>query len=264
MYVIVTAGGDVTPQQPLYQAARGGRKAMMDVAGRPMVQWVIDALGSAAAVHHIIVVGLPLETDLVCAVPLTLLPDTGSMLSNIRAGAIEALRQDPDASHAIFCAGDLPALRTEAVDWLICQVGDLSQDLYFTLVERSVMEAQFPRAQFQYTRLKDLQVRSGQLHCFRLKAALEETPLWKRLVESRKASLRQASILGYDTMLFLMLRQLSLKDAEAAVCKRLSVKGKALVCPYPEAGLDIDRPAQLEIVREHLIRRSDHHAANVG
>jgi hypothetical protein len=55
-------------------------------------------------------------------------------------------------------------------------------------------------------------------------------------------------------MLFLLLRQLSLKDAEAAVCKRLGVKGKAVLCPYPEVGMDVDKPAQLEIVRDTLTR----------
>ena len=254
MYAIVTAGGEVEPNQPLYKLVRGGLKAMIPLGGRPMVQWVLDALGGSSSIDHVIVAGLPQETDLECRLPLTLLPDHGGMFANIRAASAEIKRQKPAEEHAVVSTADIPALRGEIVDWLVCNSQPFDQDVYITLVERSAMEASFPQANLAYTHLKEMQVCGGQLHCFRLQAALEETPLWNRLIDMRKATLRQASLLGYDVMFFLMLRRLSLKDAEAAVCKRLGVRGKALLCPYPEVALDIDRPAQLEIVRDSLDR----------
>lgn len=252
MFAIITAGGVIEPNQPFYKLAHGGLKSMISIANKPMVQWVLDALGNSTVVDHVVVVGLPQETDLECRLPMTLLPDSGGMFANIRAGAAEVQRLDPHSSHAILATADIPALRGEIVDWLVCQCGSFDQDVYFTLIEREVMEAQYPGVKLSYTHLKELQVCPGHLHCFRLQAALDETPLWKRLTDSRKSSLRSASLLGYDAMLFLMLRQLSLKDAEAAVCKRLGVLGKAVLCPYPEAGLDVDKPAQLEIMRQYF------------
>lgn len=254
MYAIVTAGGQVEPKQPLYKITQGALKSMIPIAGKPMIQWILDALGKSMVIEHVVVVGLSPETDLVCAHPLTLLPDNGSMLGNIRAGAIEVMRLDPNATHAILATGDIPALRGEIVDWLSCQIGEQDLDIFYTLIERKVMEKEFPEVKFHYTHLKDIEVCSGQLHCFRLQAALEETPLWKRLIDSRANSLRQASVLGYDAMLFLLIRQLSLKDAEATICKRLGVKGKAVLCPYPEIGMDVDKPSQLEIMRAYLAR----------
>lgn len=262
MIAIVTAGGEVEPKEPLYEVTHGGLKSMIPIAGKPMVQWVLDALSQSNYIGRIIVVGLPPETDLVCGKPLTLLADTGSMLSNIRAGAEEALHIDPTATHAILSTGDIPALRGEIVDWLACQVKDTDQDVFYTVLERATMETSYPEFRINYTHLKNMQVCGGQLHAFRLQAVMEETPLWKRLIDARKSPMRQASILGYDAMLFLLLRQLSLKDAEATVCKRLGVKGKALLCPYPEIGVDVDKPAQLELMREHLSKRHDKHAAD--
>jgi molybdopterin-guanine dinucleotide biosynthesis protein A len=262
MHAIVTAGGEIQPNQPLYEAARGGLKSMIDIAGKPMVQWVLDAMSQSGNIDRVVVVGLPTETDLDCAHPLTLLPDSGDMISNIRAGARELLRQDPTATYAILSTGDIPALRGEIVDWLTCQVKSFDQDIYYTIIERSSMLEMYPEAKFNYLFLKDLQVCGGELHCFRLQAALEEGPLWQRLIDARKSPIRQASILGYDAMLFLMLRQLSLKDAEAMVSKKLNVKGHAVLSPYPELGLDVDKPAQLELMREYLSRRRNGHAAN--
>ena len=45
MDAIVIAGGIPQPEDPLYTYSHGDSKALIDVAGKPMVQWVLDALG---------------------------------------------------------------------------------------------------------------------------------------------------------------------------------------------------------------------------
>jgi GTP:adenosylcobinamide-phosphate guanylyltransferase len=252
MNVIVTAGGEIQPGQPLYEITRGGRKSMIDVAGKPMVQWVLDALSQSECVHRVIVVGLPPETDLGCTHQLILLPDLGDVLSNIRAAAKEIASLEPTATHAILASGDVPLLRSEMIDWLLQEAGSLEQDLYYTVIERATMETNFPRSKRTYVRLKDHQLCGGDLHCFRIQLAVEESVLWKNLIDARKSPLRQASLLGYDTLFYLMLRQLSIQGAEERVCQRLGINGRAILCPYAEIGMDVDKPFQLEIVRDHL------------
>jgi hypothetical protein len=82
--------------------------------------------------------------------------------------------------------------------------------------------------------------------------AVEESPLWKNLIDARKSPLRQASLLGYDTLFYLVLRQLSIQGAEEKVSQRLGIQGRAVLCPFAEIGMDVDKPFQLEIVREVL------------
>ncbi len=260
MNAIVTAGGVAQPGEPLYEITKGGLKSMIDICGKPMVQWVLDALSQSEQVKRVFVIGVAPETDLVCKHPLILLPDQGDMISNIRQGAREVLREDPEARYALLASGDLPALRGEIIDWMLCQSQDFDQDIYYTVIERPVMEAHFPTSRRTYVHLKDTQVCGGDLHCFRLEAAVEDSPLWKRLIDARKSPMRQASILGYDTLLLLMLRQLRLKDAQGAVCKRLGIRGQAVVSPYPEIGMDVDKPFQLEMMREYLARGPERHA----
>jgi GTP:adenosylcobinamide-phosphate guanylyltransferase len=260
MNAIVTAGGEIHQKEPLYKVTGGGYKAMVEIAGKPMIQWVLDAIGKSKYIKRVFVAGLPIVTGLDCAHPLTLIPDNGDMLNNIRAGANEILKTDPDATHAILITGDLPALRWEAIDWLVCQSQEMDKDLYYTVIEKNTMEEVFPKSRHTYVRLKDVEICGGDMHCFRLSVATEESPLWNRLVAWRKSPLRQASLLGYDTMFFLMLRQLTLEGAEATVCKRLGVEGKALLSPYAELGMDMDKPQHLEILREYFSRRNEKHA----
>ena len=261
MIAIVTAGGEIQPDEPLYAVTQGGLKAMVDINGKPMVQWVLDALCASSDVDRVVVVGLPPETSLDCACPLHLLPDQGDMLSNIRMAVRECLRIDPTSAYAILAAGDNPALRSEIVDWLTCQAQDYDQDIYVTLLERTTLEVEFPESRRNYTHLKNMQVCNGDLYCFRLEAAIQEKPLWESLVTSGKNPFRQASILGYDTLLFLTLRQLTLKDAEATINKRMGIKGRMILSPYAEIGMRIDKPAHLEFMREYLARR---HARNTA
>ena len=47
MDAIVTAGGIPLPEEPLYPATQGESKALVDVAGKPMIQWVFEAASRA-------------------------------------------------------------------------------------------------------------------------------------------------------------------------------------------------------------------------
>jgi GTP:adenosylcobinamide-phosphate guanylyltransferase len=264
MNAIVTAGGASQPGEPLYEVTHGGFKSMLAIAGKPMVQWVLDALGESTQIERVVVVGLSPETDLQCRQPLVLAPDYGDVILNIRAGAQELARLDPAATHALIVSGDLPALRGEIVDWLVNETRDRDFDLCYTVIERATMEKQFPGSKRTYVKLKDCEVCGGDLHVFRLAMASDESPLWKRLIDARKSPIRQASLLGYDTVLYLVLRRLSLKNAEAMLSKRLGIAGRALLSPYAEIGMDVDKPFQLEIAQAHLSSRLEKHAPRPG
>jgi len=254
MNVVVTAGGVLQPKDPLYPVNQGGYKAMIEIAGKPMVQWVLDALNASEQIENIVVVGLPPATLLESSKPLYLIEDQGDMLSNIQAGARHLDLIAPDETHALLASADVPALTAEMVDWLISEIHELDQDIYYVVIDRATMESVFPQSKRTYLRLKEVELCGGDLHCFRVKFAAAESPLWKRLIDARKSPLRQASILGYDTLFILLLRQMGLKEAESVVSKRLGLKGRAVLSPFAELGMDVDKPFQLEILREYLSR----------
>jgi molybdopterin-guanine dinucleotide biosynthesis protein A len=252
MNAILLAGGEQHSGDPLYQVSRGRLRAMLEVGGKPMVQWVLTALDQARNIEQIVVVGLPPETSLECSRPLIFLEDQGSTRKNILAGAQQIMAIDALATHAILATDETPAIRPEMVDWLIEQVIDQENDIDYTVIERSTMEAVFPQAQKTYMHLKDMDVCGGDLHCIRLGFALQEHALWDRLIAGRQSPLRQASLLGYDTVFILMLRQMSLHQAEQRVSKRLDIQGHALLSPFPEMGFDVNKPAHYDIVQEYF------------
>ncbi len=53
---MLTAGGIPEENDPLFEFTQGQSKALLDVAGKPMAQWILDALDESKQVGNIVVV----------------------------------------------------------------------------------------------------------------------------------------------------------------------------------------------------------------
>lgn len=255
MIAIVTAGGQTRPGDPLYETAQGGKKAMVEIAGKPMIQWVLDALDAATTVERVIIIGLPDMNGLKCQKLAALLPSRGSLLLNTRDGMSKALELDPQSHHFLVTSSDIPAITAEIVDWLVNTTMQTDLDAYYNVITRQVMEARYPGSRRSYIRFTDLEVCGGDISVIRSRIGAENDALWERIIESRKNAFKQASLIGFDTLLLLLLRRLSLQRAVEIVTRRLHLTGQAVVCPYAEVGMDVDKPFQLEIIRADLERQ---------
>jgi molybdopterin-guanine dinucleotide biosynthesis protein A len=255
MDVILTAGGIPLPEDPLYSYTQGHSKAMVDVAGKPMIQWVLDALSGAKHVEHIVIIGLTEKSGLTVTKPVAYIPNQGGMLANILAGIDKVKELNPQTGYVLLASSDIPAIKPAMVDWLVETSMQTEDDLYYGVVPRAVMEATFPNSKRTYTKLKDLELCGADINIAHVRMAGEEyLDLWERLIGNRKSPMRQAGAVGFDTLFLLATRQITLDDAVRRVCKRIGIKGRAIVWQYAEAGMDVDKPHQLEILREYLSR----------
>jgi len=256
MDAMITAGGIPQPDEPLYPFTQGGYKAMLDIAGKPMIRWVLDAVSGSSYIDRIIVVGLPTAADLQCSKPVVILENQGEMTLNIRAAAENIMQNDPQARHCILFASDTPAITSEMVDWMAQVVLESDAEVIYPAIERQVMETRFPGSKRSFTRFKDVEYCGADIIGLDPRVTGSDNPLWEKLTAARKSTMRQAALLGYDTLFLLMLRRLSLAEAEVMISRRLNVRGKALACPYAEMGMDVDKPHQLELMRADMASRA--------
>jgi len=255
MDVVMTAGGKPRPGESLYALTQGRYKALLDLNGKPMIQWVLDALNGSAKIGSIVIVGIPPNSTLESAKPLTFLEDQGELLSNIQAGGLELLRQDPSTRQFLVVASDVPGATPAMVDWLVDKVQETDHDMYYFVVERSVMEKRYPASKRTYLRMKDMEVCGGDIHAGRAAILKNTNPIWRRLIEARKNPLKQAWLLGLDTLFMILFHQLTIAVAERLVSRRVGLNGHVIVCPYAELGMDIDKPFQYEIVKADLLKK---------
>jgi GTP:adenosylcobinamide-phosphate guanylyltransferase len=254
MDAIVTAGGIPQPGDPLYEYTNGGLKALLDVAGKPMIQWVLDALGDASMVDRVIVVGLLEDSGVTCSKPTTYVPGKGGMLENVRSGVEKLFEINSQAHHVLAVSSDIPAITGEMIDWTVKACQETDHDLYYNVITRQVMEARFPNSKRSYIRLKDSEVCGGDMNAIRAKTVTANEELWERIIDARKNVFKQAALVGFDTLLLLLLRQMNIERGIKRVGKKLDISGRVLFCPYAEIGMDIDKPHQLEILRADLAR----------
>jgi GTP:adenosylcobinamide-phosphate guanylyltransferase len=255
MDAIVIAGGIPQPEDPLYAYSSGDAKALIDVAGRPMVQWVLDALSDAKSVDNVLLIGLSAKNGLTCKKPLYHISNQGRMLSNVVAGVHKALELDKNTKYVLIVSSDILALKPEMVDWLVDTCMQTKDDLYYGICKREVMETRFPDSRRTYTHLKDMDVCGADINMSHVRMATEHLEMWESLIGNRKSPIKQARIIGLSTLFALFTRQLTLDDAIKRVCKRIGIQGRAIVWPYAEACMDVDKPHQLELMRTDLARQ---------
>lgn len=255
MNVIVTAGGIPKPEDPLYEFSKGASKSLIDVAGKPMIQWVLDALTNASKIERIVIIGLGPDAGLQSTKPLSYIPNQGSMLANIVTGFAKVKELDPKAEYIMIASSDIPDVRGEMVDWLVDQVEKETADLYYGIVRKEIMEQTYPNSRRTWTKLKDMEVCGADMSVAHYSMATDHLETWETLIGRRKSPLKQAAAIGIGTLFLLLTRQATLSDLVARVSKSIGIRGKAIEWPWAEAGMDVDKPHQLEMMRESLSKR---------
>lgn len=257
MDAVVIAGGIPNPEDPLYVFVKGDAKALVDVAGKPMIQWVLDALGGAKRVDNVIIVGLSPKNQLTCSKPLHFVSNQGRMLSNIVAGVNKSLELNEENQYVLLVSSDIPALKPDMVDWLVKTCMETQDDLYYGICPREVMEKRFPNSKRTYTKLKDIELCGADINVIHVSMATEpdHMKLWEALIGSRKNALRQASMVGWDTAFQLATRSITLEDLVEKACRRIGIRGRVIVWDQAEPCMDVDKPHQLELLRMDLVKQ---------
>jgi len=253
---IVTAGWSPKEDNPLAEYTRDRPKALIPIAGKPMIAYVVDALAGSRYVQHVIIVALDPAAAVQFSVPVEYVPDAGGILANAEAGLQYVLDHYPNVDAILLSTCDIPIITPAIVDAFIEECLRTNHDLYYSMIGRSVMEARFPGSRRSYVHLREGDFAGGDLSLVRPTIALDQQELLQRLAEARQSALRQARMIGMWPLFKLIIRRLSLVEAEQRGSKALNVRGKAVPFPYAEIGMDVDKPFQLEIVRAELEARA--------
>ncbi len=228
MDAIVTAGGVPLPEEPLYDATQGHPKALVDIAGKPMVQWVLDALGAAESIDNIIIVGLTEKSGLTCEKQMYFVSNQGKMVENLQAGARKAVEINKKAEYVLIVSSDIPAINGEMVDWVVNTAMQTKLDVYYNVIQREVMEKRFPGSKRTWTKLKDMQICGGDMSVGRIKLIVDDdTEMWEKITDARKSPLKQAALIGFGTAFQLLTGNLTLQKAETNIMARLKITGRA-------------------------------------
>lgn len=255
MDAIVTAGGKNLPDDPLYELTGVEKKALISLAGRPMIGWVVDALACSGLVEHIVIVGLkPDEVDFGDA-PAYFVDSTGEMIDNILA-ALERLKEiNPSVKKILLSSSDIPLITPEIVRGFVEECGSQEADTYYAIVEEKTMETRFPGSKRTFVPFKGGRYSGGDIFLVDVVASEANIDLFRSLSGSRKNYLNQARMLGFGFIIRFLLRMMTVYEATERVRKTLKLNARVVDTRFAELGMDLDKPYQYEIIKAALEER---------
>ena len=249
---LITAGGVPGADDPLFPFTGGKPKALLSIAGKPLIQWVMDAIEEVDSIERVIIIGLDTGIELKCGKSPVYLPDFGGMLENIEAGAREAIRITPSSSKLLVIASDIPGLTPEALEWFVTQIDETAIDLYYPVIMKESMEEKFPGCGRSYIKTDGMEFCGGDVVVVDTSLFSSDRGIWERFSAARKSNFKLAAIIGFDILLLLLFRRLTFHRLLGTAKKRLKIRGKVLYCPFPELGMDIDKPHQYILLESKL------------
>ena len=232
-------------------------EALLPIAGRPMLAYVVEALVTSGVVHGVHVVGpatpgggIPVG-DEACAV-VTLAP-RDTLWENLDLGLSAVDRSQP----ALVVTGDIPLLTGDAVRAFAeaAAAADAAAggvDIVYPLIPKTVVEHAYPEVHRTYFRLREGVFTGGNIFWVRPAALSGLRGQAERLLAHRKSPGKLAGDIGWGVLARYVLRRLRLADVERVASRLLAVRGAGLVFPHAEVGVDVDKQSDLELVRRHL------------
>ena len=245
---LVLGGGDgavIDPAAPF--------KGVVPVAGKPMIEWVVDALRSSDYINEIAVVVPTAENLGPWADKVDkLVVYNGNFIDNAIAG-MSAL----NSGLHIFCAtGDLPALTAEAIDDFITRSLESGAGVTYPLVRKQDVLEQFPGSERTFVTVDHQAVTGGNCMLMAPGVVERNREIGQKLFDTRKSVVAMARVVGFVFVVRLATRRVRVVDVEAKMEELLGATCAAIYTPYASIGADIDKPVDVIVAERILFERS--------
>jgi GTP:adenosylcobinamide-phosphate guanylyltransferase len=228
-------------------------KGMVPVAGRPMIDWVIDALRAAETVAEIALVVPSAENLGAWADKVDrLVVSDASFIDNAIAGA----EQFDSGRHVLGATGDLPALTPEAIDDFVTQSLNAGAEFSYPLIRAEDMEAQFPGSERTYVKVAGGRVTGGNLVVCSAELLKRNHDIGQRLFDTRKSPVAMARVIGIPFIFKYLTGRLRVDDVEHKMEQLLGAKCVAVYSSYASIGADVDKPIDVVVASRVLYQRS--------
>lgn len=221
-------------------------EANIDIAGKPMLSYVISILERSPHISKIIVVGpkhglARYEGGKVC------IAEPGAdLIDNVRIGLNHA-----DTQFVLVASSDIPLLTTGALEDFLTSAVDSGADFVYSISTKEDCEKKYPGVERTYVKVRGETFTGGNLFFVRKSVVQDVWPVVEKMIQYRKSPLKMASFFGFWFVARVFLGLAGILEIEEYVSKLLGIKCKAVISA-PEISVDVDKPQDLELVRDIL------------
>lgn len=245
-------GGD-----PLAAAEGVPFKALIPVAGEPMVARVARTLLACPSVGQVVILAQEPERLLSLA-PGWVAGDprvrTAVGASGISASLAGVAGGDVAPWPVLVTTADHPLLTTEMVEHFITGAGDA--DVAVAMAERATVLAAYPDNKRTWLKLRDGAWSGANLFALQGPRARGALDAWAAVEQDRKKAFRLLANFGPWLAVRALTRTIGLHDAIARAGRKLGLTARLVAMPQAEAAIDVDKPTDLALATRILAARS--------
>lgn len=242
-WTAIVLAGSRPGRDPLAERFGVPVKALVTVAGEPMIGRVVRSLLSCDRVTRVLILARHPDqladngTAWLARDPRIAFAECGT---GIGESLVSVLGTGWAPWPALITTADHPLLTGEMIEHFLD--ASTGADASVGIVERSVVLARFPDARRTWIRFGSDAYTGANLFTLQVEAALEGVSLFARAEADRKRRLRLLWHLGPALALGAATRTLSPAKGAERLGRRLGIRIAAVPLPFPEAGIDVDGP----------------------
>jgi len=257
---VILAGGRLERDfQPHFQVET---KAFIPLHGKPMVEYMIDALREVPSLRKLVLVtsassippGVREKIDGTA-------PGGASIVESLRSG-IEAL--DPATERVLILPCDAPLINSMAITGFLDSCVMSGASFCYSYVSRKDSESCFPGLRHTYARLKEGVFCGGSMVLISPSLVDFWEALFRALTAARKNPLAMARILGWKVIFRFILFQLSIRDIEERISCLLKHPARGIQSPFAEVALNADEMSVLRRAEAILGEAGKNHTGSKG
>ncbi|WP_236860084.1 nucleotidyltransferase family protein [Candidatus Formimonas warabiya] len=248
---VILAGS--TNEGRLRECSPEAFEAMVEIARRPMVSYVFDVLNASRFINRIVVAGpfdemngLFGERDNVLIVP------GGETAIDSLINALDVLKTK---GNVLVATCDIPLLTENSVADFVKRCSRRQADVYYPIIPKEVIERMCPGVKRTYVKFKDGVFTGGNLFLINPAVVKDRAERAKAFVQSRKSPFNLAKLVGWTFLVRFLLHLATLSETEKTVSQIFEMKGAVVISPFPEVGIDVDKPSDLALVREKISQK---------
>ncbi|MCR6632502.1 MAG: nucleotidyltransferase family protein [Magnetospirillum sp.] len=241
------SGGD-----PLANAFDVPHKALLPVAGRPMGEWVVEALRASSGVDRVLMAADWRSLgDVALMTPEKVVP----VAAQATIGATIEAVLDAVPPPLLITTVDNPLLTPSIVAEFLAKV-PAEVDGAVAVARREVVRQAYPQAKRAYMRFRRARVTGCNLFLLANTPARAAVRVWTRMDAARTDPAAMIGALGIGSRLWWSLGLLTVDGAARRLSRRIGARLAVVEMSAPEAALDVDWPEDLTLAESILSGRS--------
>ena len=257
-FTAIILAGNRPGQDPVAQAAGVACKSFAPIGDRPMVHRVLDALTAAQQVGPLILCGpsrslIEQDAELKARIAKNefIWIDSQSTPSLSTYNALQAF---PRSKPVLVTTADHALLTPQIVDFFCSAALQMKCDVAVGLTAYEGVMSAFPETRRTAIKFKDGSYSGCNLFAFLNSESDRAAQFWRRIEQERKKPLRLMQLLGWWTVVRYLLGRISLEDGLARLSRKMQVRLRPVLLPFPQAAIDVDSADDWQFV-QHLAQK---------